>query len=184
VNLDVDGVLADLLGVALPVHHRLFGSQATVDDVTDWSMTSIVPKEHARAFWREVAEERPHTKMKPYPGAVEGVRALVGVATVYIVTSPLGACRTWARDREDWLLDNFGIGSDYVIHTSAKHRVMGDVFVDDRPENVALWQREHEASCGVLWEAPYNRTHEFTQPERSRIVRTNDWATVLRLAGG
>jgi 5'(3')-deoxyribonucleotidase len=43
------------------------------------------------------------------------------------------------------------------IPTSAKEKVAGDVFIDDKLKNVVNWQVAHPSGRAYLYDAPYNQ---------------------------
>lgn len=183
--LDVDGVLADLLTPCLAIASEIVGRELTAADLPDWHFESILPDKRAVAeLWTRIGAYGVCRTLAPYPGAVEGVRALAEVAHVYAVTAPLSANPQWTSEREAWLAQHFAIPRNMVVHTAAKYLIGGAILVDDKPAHVEEWAREHERGTPVLWEHPYTARHTFPHDVRYRVVRTRDWEALLRLAKG
>lgn len=178
VGVDVDGVLADMMTPLFEVMNRLFGTAYTVEHMEDWTVDPLIPEGRADEFWRELGKPGLHARLLPYPGAVEGMRALGDAADVYIVTSYLHGAETWVHERDAWLAEHFGIPRAKIVHTRAKYTFYGRVLVDDKPENVIEWQTEHPSGAGVLWSQPYNRRNDDPRI-RHRLDR---WEDVIRLA--
>lgn len=112
-------------------------------------------------------------KLPMMPGVREAVTELRRLADVVTVTAPFKS-PTWVFERDAWLRDRLGYQGDNVdvIHTAAKWRVSGDVFVDDRPAAVLRWQAAHPHGVGFIWAQPYN--------EDSRgLQRVSTWAEVV-----
>ncbi|MGB1016084.1 MAG: 5' nucleotidase, NT5C type [Nannocystaceae bacterium] len=159
VLLDVDGVVADFTAQILRLTHSLFDRRFTPEDVTEWDYKSALGLSDKE--WRLVStiigSKDFAFELPVYPGAISGVQDLAKVADIYFVTSDWRTSPTWVYDRNRWLELRFGreLGKQ-VIHTSHKHLVRGDVFVDDKPSNVAAWASAWPSGIPVLWKRPYN----------------------------
>ena len=181
VGVDVDGVIGDLFSIMLTGYADLFGR--TLDGLTTWDVSPHIPDGRIGEYWAHIGSLPVHSGMlQPYPGAVEGIKALSSVADVYIVTSDLGSCRTWAADRNEWLARHFGVSRKKVIHTDAKYTFAGAMLVDDKPDHIEAWAREHPRGLGVLFAQPYNKAHRFDDELTGRVYRTSDWADISALA--
>lgn len=175
VGVDCDGVLADMLSLLQAHYADLFN--VPLPSLDCWEIGEHIPKGREREFWETFGETAIHSKLKPYRNTYDGLRHIAEVADVYIVTSPLSSCRTWASDRERWLLEYFGVTRNRVIHTAAKYTFAGDMLIDDKPEHVEQWAAEHPSGIPVLWAQPYARLDHIKCPKvRSRVIRTDDWA--------
>lgn len=179
VNVDVDGVLADLLTPCLRVLSNMRLEVIDQADVLQWELDPLIPEGRVDEFWKSVARIYRASDLEPLPGAIEGMRRLGEVATVYVVSSHLPQSSTWAHDRDAWLLKHFGIKLDRIIHTHAKSRVAGAMLIDDRPKNAQEWHSTWSRSggIGVLWAQPYNATADFG----GGVVRTDSWDNVMSL---
>ena len=56
----------------------------------------------------------------------------------------------------------FGIHHRDITHTSAKHIIVGDWFIDDKTETCARWQAAHPSGIAVQWITPHNRKDGWT----------------------
>lgn len=193
---DVDGVLADLLTPIFDHLSTRFDLHFTIDHMSTWDVSDLIPEELRTPFWKSFGEEvRVHDILKPLPGALEGMRRLREVADVYLVTSHLRSAPTWVHDRDKWLEEHFEISGKKIIHTSAKYIFGGAALIDDKPENVKLWQEEHPNARGILWDQPYNReavTRSVLTADEivskyapgAIAMRTSSWEGVYNLAAG
>lgn len=174
--IDVDGVSADYSHGFVTVCNRLFGTTHTAADITQWDTAAALglSAEQADACYQEIRKPGFALSLHLLPGARESVRQLQKDHDVYFVTTPFRGAKSdhvsWSADREHWLRDHFGAGSDRIIHTSAKHIVTGDVFVDDKPENVRAWQEHNPSGFGLLWYQPYN------WDQRGELPVCHSWA--------
>jgi|SRR5690606_32734157 len=174
VLLDVDGVIADFNGLYLKIVEYLFGIKASAEMLTDWS--------GGKSLGLSAAQEAEVTKVlvgpgmaymiEPYQGAVTAVRHLAEKAEVFFVTSPFLGSRTWATDRYEWLKQHFGALANNYVSTSEKQVVYGDVFVDDKPDNVKKWSKAWPSKVALLWDCPHNRL----EPQ----IRALGWPDVFR----
>lgn len=176
--LDVDGVLADFVGAYLALLQDVTGIVATREQVNQWDIAAALGLTAAQSAEVKRAIGNAHLlagRLAVYPGAIDGVRELEKLGDVYIVTSPWNSNPTWTHDRERWLYTHFGIKSSRVVHTSAKHLVRGDVFIDDKTTAVAKWREAHPTALPVLWLNAHNRTDLWDGQ------CTGDWAFLCEL---
>lgn len=170
VLLDADCVFVDFVGgvlknVAITTGQQYSRDQITEFDIgkalgisfTDWT-SGIIP-----GFCRA---------LKPLPHAIDGIKRLMSIADVHIVTSPWEACPTWHSERTAWVAEHLGLKYDHVHHTHAKHMVQGDILVDDKLSTVVTWQQAHPHGIGVVWDCPWNASNEW------HGLRTSNWDTV------
>lgn len=174
--LDIDGVACDFITPTLKVLSQLTGRTFQHDDVQDWDiMKSLgISDEIAKETYQRVGAPGNVAAFPIYPGAKEGVARLKEIADVYAVTSPLASSRTWAREREEWLLAQLGIPTSKVAHTSAKHICHGNILVEDKASTLQAWSEEWPRSTGVLFRRPYNRNAPWDG------VAVDDWAHLVR----
>jgi 5'(3')-deoxyribonucleotidase len=178
VLLDCDGVLADFVSSYLEIVRSVTGKTFTPDDVTgfDIGVSLGLSRDEASRCKRALGESRGFCEsLAVYPEAQDGVARLQELAEVYVVTSPWNSCPTWTHEREAWLHEHFGIPHRRVIHTSAKHLVRGDVFVDDKTEAVQHWSDMHPDDHAVVWETPHNRQEPWNG------TSTREWRYLQRL---
>lgn len=154
VLLDVDGVLADFLEAA----RRVTGLPLEGQEYDVFKPLTVVQRV---AAWEKIVQPGVVSGMQPMPGALAAVQALEGMADVHVVTTAPDVAVFpfaihWHRERLEWLHRVFGIEADRVTFTKQKHLVRGDVFIDDRPQNVRRWARANPEKRAILFGAPYN----------------------------
>jgi 5'(3')-deoxyribonucleotidase len=172
IGLDTDGVKGNLSDLIIADLNANYGTNYEHDNIPEWDIVKkTVPAEELDEWWKRFGREGfVHGQLKPYPGAVDGVKRLQEVADVYVVTSPVFSSKTWAHERNAWLYQNFGIQVKHIVHTSAKYLFYGNMLVDDKTDNVVRWQEEHPAGIGVLW------SHSFNAQDACKVkMRTNSW---------
>lgn len=182
--IDCDGVLSHFLDAYLSVVNHVLKRNHTEEDVTEWAIERALglTEEQQKEIHSYVASRGFATHLQPYDGSIEAMTRLRANHDVYIVTSPLHGSPTWMHDRERWLESTMGISRDRVIHTAAKHCVSGDVFIDDKPENVRNWQAAHPNGIALLWHQPYNWAPEH----RGDLMVCHSWQhlfDILELLG-
>ena len=181
---DVDGVIADfsntVIGYALDVY-----APATVDfgeydlqkamhlDDQDWNecVEYIISEEFAMGI-------------EPYLFAVDAVRELMKIGDLYFVTSHWWSSKTWCYDRTQWLVEQFGPAvREKIIFTHSKHRISGDVMIEDRADVLEGWAKEQSKSpvygkpLAILVDRPYNREAD------DHIRRVTSWRKIIELVG-
>jgi 5'(3')-deoxyribonucleotidase len=170
VLLDCDGVLADFLTPAFAILNRLSGLNRKMDELKEWDIFSLFSRTYEDQFYQECSQPGFCVGLQVLPGMVEFVEKLHEIANVYVVTSSMNVKikgpekrpawhKTWAHEREHWLEEHFGILPKRVIHTSEKYVCIGDVLIDDKPQNIVEWERAHgPKGIGLLWGTSYNQT--------------------------
>ena len=169
--IDCDGILADFITPALKLVADITGKRYQHDDITTWEIFESLPEvQHAKD------EIYAHMKWKgycaaipPYAGAQDGLRRIRELVDVVCVTSPFSGSPTWHSEREQWLQQHFDIHHHDVIHASKKFRVIGDFFLDDKPEHVEKWAEAHMNfdRTAFLWCMKYNANFTWSYRIRS-----------------
>lgn len=174
--LDIDGVACDFITPTLKVLSQLTGRTFQHDDVQDWDiMKSLgISDEIAKETYKRVGAPGNVAAFPIYPGAKEGVARLKEIADVYAVTSPLASSRTWAREREEWLLEQLDIPTSNVVHTGAKHICLGNILVEDKAATLVKWREHTPYGTGILFKRAYNRNTEWDG------VAVDDWPHLVR----
>jgi 5'(3')-deoxyribonucleotidase len=154
--LDVDGVLADFLGVVLD----LFDGSVKREDFKDWGFSNMT-KVQREVLHHAMGESKFWGSVKPIPGAVDGVKRLRENSDVFFLTSPWLSCKTWGYHRYNFLRHFFGADHNSLIQTSSKYLVSGDAFVDDSVDHVRKWHQEHWGGLIYVYAQPYNIDSEY-----------------------
>jgi len=159
--LDIDGVARDFITPYLKVLNELTDGKFVHDHIHDWHFESLktfgASAEAIEETFRRMGEPGSVGTHPLYDGAQEGVARLQEIADVYAVTAPLPGSRTWAHECEEWLLEHLQIKPSNVVHTSAKHICLGDLFIEDKAATLVKWRTETPYGTGVLFHRPHNR---------------------------
>lgn len=166
--LDADGVLVDFTTPALEFLAQI-GKPKRYEDVHQWDVFEG-DQEWEDAFKESFASKPGYCyNLKPLPGAIEFVRAAREKYDVAIVTTPYDVPH-WYDERKDWLVDVLGISRSAITFTHHKQYVDGDVFVDDKVENVLKWHERWPEHLAVVMDQPWNRV-ELPKSESESLVR-------------
>lgn len=174
VLLDVDGVVADCGSAMHRLAESFFGMRFPAPSTwTEYDVTKSLGLQAAdvKRFWELARSTVWADSIDLYPHALAGVSALREHADVAFCTSPWRGNASWCHYRYELLHRHFP-GVD-VIQTSAKHRIVGDYLVEDKPEMVALGGRGRWR--GLLWDQPYNRA---TSVDARRVFC---WGDVIKV---
>ncbi len=178
VLIDCDGVLSAFTEGWLKLINAARRTSFTPADVTSWDICASIgiPEDERGAAKRLLAEcPRFAARLDVLPGAVDGVRRLQELAEVYVVTSPWNSHPTWTHDREDWLRQHFNLPHSRVIHTSAKHVCVGDVFVDGKTSMCVTWAEAHPSGVAVQFQTPHNRRDTWAG------LSTGSWDELIKI---
>jgi 5'(3')-deoxyribonucleotidase/predicted RNase H-like HicB family nuclease len=181
-GVDVDGVLMDLLTPCFEVMSKMLGREIGVQHMSDFSLEKLLPPERVNDFWKEIGQPGLCRKLAPLPGAVEGLATLREIKNVYLVTSYLHDAPQWVHDRDLAVQEHFHVTRAHMVHTRAKKTFYGAALIDDKPENIEEWAKQHPNGRPILWLQPYNRSHLFSPAVENRVIRTNDWKKVVEIA--
>jgi 5'(3')-deoxyribonucleotidase len=176
--IDVDGVLRQFTKGALKIVWQVTGRHYDLSEVTQYDFCAALKLtgEETKIIEQAIgSHSRFASSLDVYPGAVEGLRQLRTVADVKIVTSQWNSNETWTHDTENWLYQNFGIPFTKVHHTNEKEDVYGDIFVDDKVENVRAWMSAWPDKTGVFWRTPQNASG----PVPTGAHSTSSWSVLI-----
>jgi 5'(3')-deoxyribonucleotidase len=96
------------------------------------------------------------------PGAKEAIQSLRDAGhDILWVTSPYPPCYGWASERMAWLARNFDVHPHDVCITHRKGCVTGDIFIDDKPENIAEWQEMNPRGRAFIYAHAFNASETF-----------------------
>lgn len=99
-------------------------------------------------------------------GAEDGVEAIREAGhEIYWVTTPWSPCKEWGQVRRDWLKRHFQVDPKDVVITGSKFLIDGDVFIDDRIDNVLQWREHHPEGKGLLHRVPSVLNARLRNPE-------------------
>ena len=170
--VDMDDTIEQLVEAWIRCTNERYGYHSTVEDVKSWNMTEAFPGLTKRQVYDIPDEPGFWGKVKPMPGAVEGVRKLIEDGhQVYIVTAT--QYESLAEKMSDLLFKYFPyIEWDHVIITKRKQMIRGDVLIDDGPHNLEGGEYEK-----ILVDAPHNRSYDA---EANGMICVHNWDEILK----
>lgn len=181
---DVDDVLANYKQGFIAAVNYSGVRQLKPDHVfTEWDLSKSLglTKEEDDEVYSIINLPEFAFNLVPFPGAVEGVRAIMKVADVQFVTSPLKTSPTWAYDRMRWLQKYFGEEQGVKItSTHEKFMVDGDFLCDDNPEHCVAWQAQHPTGTALLWLTPQN----LHMAQKTKVLGLASWGMVYSVVEG
>ena len=183
VLIDIDGVVGDFVDPVLELINRIGGHDYAPSDITQWDIRAALNLDNYE--WAEVVNliqaDGFASRQKLYPGAKQGIKSLIKEGhEIDFVTSDWRGSKTWVYDRNHWLVKHFGSVGKNVTHTSRKHKVDGDMLIEDKWQNAKAWQDAHPDGRAVIWDRPWNRSFEAGA---HGIVRVSSWDEVSALLG-
>ena len=170
VLIDCDGVLAQWTNMFIDVCRNQFGIELPKHDGKCWDVfkyPGIV--ERKDEIWTYILSnpnliyclekynytDELLTKLRER-GEVICVTSIVvntkGYGTLSEVTLP----GFYADERIRWLIDKAGFSREDIILAYKKHTIEGNIFIDDKPDNVVNWaDRWYDKNhIPVLWQPP------------------------------
>lgn len=190
--LDADGVLLDFVGGFLKAVREAGGPVLSPEDFPEWdvfeTLKENLAKTHSPEDTRRIMKEVNAAvvrrgfclELEPLPGAVEAVKAIQAAEhlELFVITSHFGSNETWVHERDSSLKKHFGIAGKQILHGSSKHIVSGDIFVDDKVDNVTSWM-DHNDGAAFLWDTPHNRGFQGVRIDGRSVRRLTSWGELL-----
>ena len=174
--VDMDDVMEQLRKALVNRANKRFHRNASVDDVTDWSIVCAFPgiaKQQVLDFMREADFWE---TVEPVPGAAEALRHFLDEGhEVYVVTAT--EYEHVAEKMKGVLFRYFPFLSwDHVIVTGRKQMIRGDVLIDDGVHNLEGGEYKK-----ILVTAPYNKDYDA---EANGMIRVHGWDEIVRIIDG
>lgn len=164
--LDVDGVLADF---DAKMSRVLSWPTIEPGDRMEWDLFADLERlggaqaaERARAICDDVSNQFWQGLPLMHPELPSKLDELRKTHRLVAAASPWPGCVHWAYTRRQWLTQ-LSFGVEDVVVARDKSLLCGDVFLDDKPEHVAAWQRAHPTGRAVLYDAAYNHGFEWSR---------------------
>ena len=136
IGIDVDGVLADLVGKVLYYQNSVYKTNFKHSDITSYNMESILGADNVLNIFELMEYNHDVKTVDVIPGAVELVRDLRQLGRVIFVTAPCPLYRGWADDRLYWLKSHFSASPYDVTSIYDKTLFNGQVLIDDSSSNI------------------------------------------------
>lgn len=176
--IDVDGVVANMTTPVLDAVNKEFDKNYKKEDITNFYFmkagTGILePKECD--FCVELLNQEYFAENLPLIGdSVESIYKILSKGhTVKWLTTAWPFSRTWKYDRDEWLNFHFtGNGADKAIYANDKSPVQGDVFIDDKVENIIAWSSNNRG-LSLIMNQPWNQNIKET-----KRIRRFDWSMI------
>lgn len=161
--IDIDGVCASLVQYILD----RCAPDLSPSQMTQFHFFDLLP--NSKHAYELLDNPQTWRNLEPYAQARRSIELHQRLGRrVVFVSKPWEGCPQWAHERKAWIRKHLD-PKPKVIWTKHKELVMGDVFIDDRPEHVISWQLMNPRGKAYLFERPWNRTSEITR----RVIESN-----------
>lgn len=151
-------MVADFTGGWISRYNAAFGASLTDDQAVTWGAPAeLTDFGNMANFWRWARTAGDggrslFSALRPYPGAVDGLRALLDRAHVAIITTKPG----WAiPDTLSWLAA-LDLPLREVHITADKASVACDVYVEDSPRQLTALRQNRPDAVVCRWVRPWN----------------------------
>ncbi len=174
--VDVDGVICDLVGSAIPVINSLYDCNLNRTDIRMFEIDRVVGVKESD--FKKVFQRLDYSKMQLVEGAAEGLEKLATKFRIVVATSrPISLhskTKKWLRDNG---LDFHAFMSLHESHSTVASKSdlypMAEVVIDDDLREVIAASDFADISC--LLDAPWN--HSINA--QGRFVRCSDWHEIV-----
>lgn len=178
--IDCDGVLADFVTVARGVAKDLLNKDVPHHD-GEWDvLRNHLNKEEVSIILNYIANK---------PGMVRGLRKFDyadNLIEMLRCRGELVACtsvlcgKCFAGERIEWLKEELGFDRTDIILAHKKYLVTGDVFIDDKPDNVVRWAETFPKGMAVMWQSPGRPIDPGCIAHLSNAIHCNNVEDLLR----
>jgi len=154
VLFDSDGLVSGFVEHYL----RTVGSDKTRESIRDWDIFAAVTTQQKAEGMRAMGDPDWWLSIPVLPGSQEAVERVRRAGhTIYWITTPWDDCKGWMWARKKWFKNHFDESRHRVIPVHDKWIIGGDVFSDDRAQNVVEWSINNKSGRAILFDAPWNK---------------------------
>lgn len=151
---DLDGVCANFVDPVLAMYNNDYNDNLTAKDITQHGMHECVKPECGRSIFKYFHTRGLFSNLPLIEGAKAGITLLRDFGhEVVFVTKPVGHSLSCVAEKQSWVDKHFPeIGSDNMVFTGQKHRVIGNCLIDDLASNHQYFQ-----GTRILFDQPWNQ---------------------------
>lgn len=160
--VDVDGVLADLIGSWINKYNNMYNDDLKPSDITSWDFHDKVKcgKKIYSLLTPDIFES-----LEVIEDSQRVMEKLNQLYDVWIVTAAKKAEVIPAKSR--WIKKHFGfIDKEQIVYVPRKSICRAEWMVDDRPANLETF-----VGTGLLFNAHHNH-------DETRFLRMNNWKEI------
>ena len=185
---DMDEVIVDMINPLLKQYNRMYSSDITIDDVTQWQL----PDDMINKF----KEDDFFVKLPPISGAIDGLNQLMEWGHDVIVATNHSDNPRIAKDKILWMFYNYPDLSENMMIGGRKDLLQGDVIIDDNadylinspcPIKICMdrpWNRELEEHQAIEVTAHGDEEQRFIKWGGDIDYRVHNWQQILALFEG
>lgn len=171
---DFDDVLENLCVTWVAALNNTYGTKVEYSDVTDWEIEKFFPSITRSQIFSPLSSEMFWKKVEPTEGAVKYTKKLMGEGhDFYIVTASPPLTIEYKYKHVFRKYFPF-IPKENFILINSKQLLKGDVFIDDKPDNLI----QSEVPIRILMSCPHNSSFDA---KRHNIIRVDNWKEIYDL---
>lgn len=186
--MDMDGILVDFFGPLFKEYRARTGERVVMDQILGWDMSNYVGQGdvlldvfHRKGFF---------LKLKPNPGAVAALRALVeekdedGSAKYDVLIASYACTSFAAAEKIEWCAKHLPfISHNNIFLCHRKEMIQGDCLVDDGLHNAAGYKIAWPKALVLGISYPFNddkgKVYDYRVKDYAHMAKA--WAEILRL---
>ena len=153
--IDCDGVLSDFNKMILKMVKDQFNIDLRLVNGNEWDCLEYPEVKHVKGqIWDHLLGTKGLIRnLEKFDYADKLIAGLRQRGEVIACTS-LVKGEYYACERIEWLIEEMGFDRKDIILAYKKHICKGDVFIDDKPQNVTDWANAYPEGFPVLWQSP------------------------------
>jgi uncharacterized protein len=185
IGIDLDGVLADVVPAFLSWHNRIYGTNLTFDQVTDFDLSKVWGGTHEENIQKimDCYESPEFRAVQPVKGAIEAIQRLSNEHELVIITARptqvVDLSRMWVHAffpqafEKIYFNDCLKSTGVYGRKQEQMKEAKIDLLIDDALKNVSISSEINIPS--LLLNYPWNQSAEL--PEK--VTRVNNWEEIV-----
>lgn len=180
--IDFDDVICD--NEFVTCYNEFFHTNKKHSDFKGYFIDSeIKDLETKKAFGEYVIKRNFYKNAKIKDGAIEAIRLLSKIYSVYICTAYYmdyvrNLCGTILEQKYSFIVEHIPtFDMSKIIFTNSKSVINGDIMIDDNVNNLIT----NNACTKLLFTAEHNEKIEKDELIKYNIVRVNNWNEVLNI---
>lgn len=176
--LDMDAITVDFFGPLLAEYYHRTGEYIHIDQITEWDMGKNVT--HRDKLFQIFHEPGFFENLPPIPGAIATIEDFIHSGhEVVIVSAPCTPHS--AAEKIKWCSKHLPfIDPKNIIlcHHNQKHRVNGDVIIDDNAETATKYVQAHPKAIALTLAYAYNNIHPTPYTLRAGGPSDTSWSQI------
>lgn len=178
--VDVDGILADLVGDMCTELNRQGLGPISPGNFARYEFEATLDPHQLHAAEQWLSEPGTCAALRWYLGSHGFLAQLKKLGNVYALTAPYRNSATWAAERALWLRKHIPANCVLSVPSSAKPLVRGAVLIEDNANTARDWALANPEGLACVLARPWNRPIDCVDG----MAYCDSYDAIIRAIGG